>query len=142
MLELAQLPLCPRTMTGPILRLAVVAVVLAFAGCGTEPAAEQTSDAAPSAVPTPTVAPAPTSIPKPPPVRLGPEWTQRDGQVRIEATASGDARTALRELQALGLQEGVVFGRLVNGWLPVESFDSAQRLSSVQFVRPTGAGTG
>jgi hypothetical protein len=62
--------------------------------------------------------------------------------VRIEATASGDPQVLLRDLQALGLRDGVVFGRLVNGWLPLESFDPAQRLASLQFVRPTGAGTG
>ena len=38
--------------------------------------------------------------------------------------------------------DGVVFGRLVNGWLPVTAFPAAQRLSTLQFVRPTGAGTG
>lgn len=60
----------------------------------------------------------------------------------IEAIASGDPRALLRDLEALGLRDGVVFGRVVNGWLPVESFSAAQRLSSLQFVRPTGAGTG
>ncbi|HJV08127.1 MAG TPA: hypothetical protein VJ653_00530, partial [Acidimicrobiales bacterium] len=73
---------------------------------------------------------------------LGPEWTQRDGQVLIEAVASGDPGSLLRDLQALGLREGVLVGRIVNGWLPVAAFDSARRLDSLQFVRPTGAGTG
>lgn len=76
------------------------------------------------------------------PTSLGPEWRQEGGRVLIEATASGDARVLLRDLEALGLREGVVFGRLVNGWLPVESFAAAQRLDSLAFVRPTGAGTG
>jgi len=62
--------------------------------------------------------------------------------VLIEAVASGDPGVLLRDLQALGLRDGVVVGRVVNGWLPVASFASAQRLASLQFVQPTGAGTG
>jgi hypothetical protein len=73
---------------------------------------------------------------------LGPEWTQRDERVLIEAVASADAQDLLRDLQALGLTDGVVFGRIVNGWLPIPALAAAQRLASLQFVRPTGAGTG
>lgn len=73
---------------------------------------------------------------------LGPEWRQQDGKILIEATASGDTQTLLRDLQALGLTDGVAFGRLVNGWLPIGAFPAAQRLSSLLSVRPTGAGTG
>lgn len=117
-------------------------MVLALAGCG---AGDEAAPAAPvTAGPSTTVpAPAPsTTTARPAPVALGPEWTQRDGRVLIEATASGDARTLLRDLEALGLRDGVAFGRVVNGWLPVESFAAAQRLASLAFVRPTGAGTG
>lgn len=60
----------------------------------------------------------------------------------IEAVASGDPQALLRDLVALGLTDGVVVGRVVNGWLPVTSFERAQRLGSLQFVRPTGAGRG
>lgn len=84
----------------------------------------------------------PTSRPAPAPVGPGPEYTQRDGLVLIEAVASGDPRALLRDLEALGLRDGVVVGRVVNGWLPVASFAGAQRLATLQFVRPTGAGTG
>ncbi|MGH9278027.1 MAG: hypothetical protein ACRD12_07965 [Acidimicrobiales bacterium] len=89
---------------------------------------------------TATTAPPPSV--SPPGSRLGPEWTQRDGRVLIEAAASGDPQLLLRDLQGLGLTEGVVFGRLVNGWLPIGAVDAAQRLGSLQFIRPTGAGTG
>jgi ABC-type glycerol-3-phosphate transport system substrate-binding protein len=77
-----------------------------------------------------------------PTTALGPEWTQQDGRVLIEAVASGDAQQLLADLVALGLTDGVVVGRIVNGWLPVESFEAATRLSTLQFVQPTGAGTG
>ena len=73
---------------------------------------------------------------------LGPEWIQQDGRVLIEAIASDDAQQLLADLVALGLTDGVAFGQLVNGWLPVESFDAAQRLDTVKFLRPTGADTG
>jgi hypothetical protein len=62
--------------------------------------------------------------------------------VLIEAVASGDPQVLLRDLQALGLSDGVAVGRVVNGWLPATSFERAQRLGSLQFVRPTGAATG
>lgn len=136
-------------------------MVLVLAGCGAgeeAPAASVATSPSPStSAPAPStststtaparaassVVPAPSSTTtRPAPVALGPEWTQRDGLVLIEATASGDARTLLRDLEALGLRDGVVFGRVVNGWLPVASFASAQRLDSLAFVRPTGAGTG
>jgi hypothetical protein len=139
-------------------------MVLALAGCGaggeafdagapaSTAAAASTSTAAPAPAPS-TSAPAPpatspaaaTSTTRRAPaatVALGPEWTQQDGWVLIEAVAAGDPATLLRDLRALGLRDGVAVGRVVNGWLPVASFESAQRLDSLQFVRPTGAGTG
>ena len=155
-------------MTKTRLRCAAALLALALAGCGrgtaggeagragtTAPPSTALAATSPSStllpvtstsLPAPvstTRAPAPTtSATTTPAPALGPEWTQRDGRVLIEATASGDPRTLLRDLEALGLRDGVVFGRVVNGWLPVESFPAAQRLTSLQFVRPTGAGTG
>ena len=145
----------------------MIAVALAGCGAGEEaaPAASlapepSTSITAPAPAPAPaasvststattpraaapsSVAPATSTSAARPAVALGPEWTQRDGRVLIEATASGDARVLLRDLEALGLRDGVAFGRVVNGWLPVESFPAAQRLASLAFVRPAGAGTG
>lgn len=103
------------------------------------PARSVTTRPVPAASTSPTTA---NTAPSPSPIALGPEWTQRDGRVLIEAVASGDPQVLLRDLVALGLRDGVVVGRVVNGWLPVESFPAAQRLGSLQFVRPTGAGTG
>ena len=93
----------------------------------------------------PTSAPRTTSAPPntaPTTSQLGPEWTQQDGRVLIEAIASGDAQQLLADLVALGLTDGVVYGRVVNGWLPVDHFDDAQQLASLKFLQPTGAGTG
>lgn len=121
------------------LRLGCAAALLALtaAGCGGETAGGEAAPPATSpASTTLTTAPGRTAA------TLGPEWTQREGRVLIEAVASGDARALLRDLEALGLRDGVAVGRVVNGWLPVESFAAAQRLGSLQFVRPTGAGTG
>lgn len=156
-------------MTKTRLRCAAALLALALAGCGRSTAGGEAGRAGTTAPPstalpatspsstllpvTSTSPPAPVSTTRPAPApttsasttpapALGPEWTQRDGRVLIEATASGDPRTLLRDLEALGLRDGVVFGRVVNGWLPVESFPAAQRLGSLQFVRPTGAGTG
>lgn len=127
-------------------------VLAGCGGAGTGDGAAPATRVAQS-TPTPTSTPTSTSLalapsttrPAPAPattVALGPEWTQQDGFVLIEAVAAGDPATLLRDLQALGLRDGVAVGRVVNGWLPVASFDRAQRLASLQFVRPTGAGTG
>jgi hypothetical protein len=154
------------------LRCAAALLALAVAGCGDGTAGDKgraaatappsttvlvtsspTTVLAPSSIaPSSTTrrAPSPTSAspttantaPSPSPIALGPEWTQQGGRVLIEAVASGDPQALLRDLVALGLSDGVVVGRVVNGWLPVSSFERAQRLGSLQFVRPTGAGTG
>jgi hypothetical protein len=152
------------------LRCAAAFLALALAGCGGKTADDELAPAgtAPSSTTVPATtlpAPTPTSLPltaptsttrpvsvastsptpstiRPAPVAPGPEYTQRDGLVLIEAVASGDPRALLRDLEALGLRDGVVVGRVVNGWLPVAAFASAQRLATLQFVQPTGAGTG
>lgn len=105
----------------------------------TAPALSSTTRPAPAPTASPTTA---GTAPSPSPIGLGPEWTQQGGRVLIEAVASGDPQVLLRDLVALGLTDGVVVGRVVNGWLPVTSFERAQRLGSLQFVRPTGAGRG
>jgi ABC-type glycerol-3-phosphate transport system substrate-binding protein len=136
-------------MRTPRLRpLAAVLVAAALAGCGSETVAGPAAPAAPASTTTVAVTTAPAAVTPAPSttvttiISLGPEWLQRDGRVRIEATASGDPQALLRDLQALGLTDGVVFGRIVNGWLPVGAFAAMQRLGSLQLVRPTGAGTG
>jgi hypothetical protein len=140
------------------------AIAMAVGACGRSDAPDKTATpsvsttSAPGTPTTTTVGGASTSTPvttatvpgtatplpttDPPTSELGPEWVQRDGRVLIEAVASDDPQQLLADLVALGLTDGVVAGRLVNGWLPVESFAAAQRLATLQFVQPTGAGTG
>ncbi len=132
--------------------IGLAALAMATAGCGDpEPAATPspvtTATTAPTTTPTApsSTGPTTTTMPSTPPTPstpLGPEWRQQDGRVLIEAVASGDPQQLLADLVVLGLTDGVVAGRLVNGWLPVEAFDQATQLPSLQFVQPTGAGTG
>lgn len=65
-----------------------------------------------------------------------------DTAITIDATASGDARVLLDDLRKLGLTDGVAFGRLVSGRLPISSLVAAADLPSLKFVRPALAGTG
>ena len=62
--------------------------------------------------------------------------------VAIDATASGSAAVLLADLQKLGLADGVAFGRLVSGRLPIGSLVAAADLPSLKFARPVQAGTG
>ncbi len=138
-------------------RALVLAVALAATRCGDSDsgstgAARPTTPSPASTGPGPTTtttSPGPSATtttgpgtPTMPATTLGPEWVQHDGRVLIEAVASGDPQNLLSDLVALGLVDGVVVGRLVNGWLPIESFEAAKRLGTLQFVQPTGAGTG
>jgi hypothetical protein len=150
-------------MRASLIRIGLAALtLLVVTGCGgSDGRGDEQSQPGPTAVtaapPAPTTAVSTTTVTsiaavttsapataatRPPVSTLGPEWVQRDGRVLIEAVASGDPHVLLRDLQALGLTEGVVFGRIINGWLPVRAFQEAQTLSTLQFVRPTGAGTG
>jgi hypothetical protein len=141
--------------------VAVAALAMAATACGdsSTSADRPPSTPAPSTTAAPSTAAPPTRTPTTPSPtaaqttstppgtapttsQLGPEWTQQDGRVLIEAVASGDTQQLLADMVALGLTDGVAFGRLVNGWLPAESFDDAQRLATVKFLRPTGADTG
>ena len=68
-----------------------------------------------------------------------------DGRVIIDAVASGDANTLKSDLEALGLENAVVFGRIVSGQLPMAAIEDMAALRSLQFARPayimTGAGS-
>ncbi len=111
----------------------------------TTPPTSTTATATPTTSPTAGPTAGPTSTPPgtaPTTSQLGPQWVQADGRVLIEAVAADDAQQLLADLVALGLTDGVVVGRVVNGWLPVEAFDHAQHLASLKFLQPTGAGTG
>lgn len=66
----------------------------------------------------------------------------RVSSIAIDATASGSAAVLLADLQNLGLTDGVAFGRMVSGRLPVSSLVAAANLPSLRFARPVQAGTG
>jgi len=59
-----------------------------------------------------------------------------DGRVVIDAVASGEAKDLLADLEALGLQNGAAFGRVVSGLLPIEAIDDLAGLDSLKFARP------
>jgi hypothetical protein len=62
-----------------------------------------------------------------------------DGRVVIDAVASGEAKELLTDLEALGLQNGAAFGRMVSGRLPIETIDDLAGLDSLKFARPAQA---
>ncbi len=63
----------------------------------------------------------------------------RGDHVLIDATAVGDGADLLRELQALGLRNGVAFGRMVSGELPIAALPSAAALVDLRGARPARA---
>ena len=60
----------------------------------------------------------------------------RDGRVLVDATATGDGRALLAELEALGLENGAVFGVVVSGWLPIDSIGDLPTLQHLKSIRP------
>ena len=59
----------------------------------------------------------------------------------IDAVAAADAAPLKSELQALGMQDAVVFGRIVSGRLPISSIGALEALPSLKFARPAEAAT-
>ncbi len=57
--------------------------------------------------------------------------------VTVDAVASDDAGTLLADLQALGLQHGTQFGRVVSGRLPIDAIPDAAALGSLLQMRPS-----
>jgi hypothetical protein len=62
-----------------------------------------------------------------------------DGRVLIDAVASGDVNALKADLVALGLREGVSFGRVVSGQLPISSILSLSDLASLRYARAAAA---
>ncbi|MEA2826310.1 MAG: hypothetical protein QOG43_749 [Actinomycetota bacterium] len=62
--------------------------------------------------------------------------------ITVDATASGDAKVLLADLQGLGLVDGTAFRRMVSGRLPVGALTAASNLASLQFLRPAEAAAG
>jgi subtilisin family serine protease len=63
------------------------------------------------------------------------------GRVVIDAVASGDVQALKDDLEALGMQGAVAFGRIVSGQLPISAIERAAALASLQFARPAYATT-
>jgi hypothetical protein len=64
-----------------------------------------------------------------------------DGRVVIDAVASADVSALQVDLEALGMQGAVAFGRLVSGQLPIAAIADMAALASLQFARPAYATT-
>lgn len=59
-----------------------------------------------------------------------------DGQVAIEAFASGGTNALLSSLEGLGLQRVSTYGLSVSGLLPIPALDELANLDTMQFARP------
>ncbi|SDK97699.1 Por secretion system C-terminal sorting domain-containing protein [Catalinimonas alkaloidigena] len=59
-----------------------------------------------------------------------------DGYVVVEATAEGSGADLLADLQAKGLKNGVQFGRMVSGLMPIEALTSLDEVTSLRFMSP------
>ena len=60
-----------------------------------------------------------------------------DNAIAIEAiSADGDGRDLLPRLQALGLRNGVWFGRMVSGYLPIDKINELRNVPGLRFARP------
>jgi subtilisin family serine protease len=68
-----------------------------------------------------------------------------DDHVVVDAVASIDVDALKADLEILGMQSAVAFGRIVSGQLPISSIAAAGSLASLQFAHPavavTNAGT-
>jgi hypothetical protein len=63
------------------------------------------------------------------------------GRVVIDAVASGDVDALQADLEALGMQEAVAFGRIVSGQLPTYAIERMAALASLPFARAAYATT-
>jgi hypothetical protein len=58
-----------------------------------------------------------------------------DDRVVIDAVASGNVDVLKSDLESLGLQRGVAFGRIVSGELPIVAIPAMAELASLNFAR-------
>jgi hypothetical protein len=58
-----------------------------------------------------------------------------DDRVIVDAVASGDANVLKADLEALGMKQAVVSGRVVSGQLPMLAIQSMAKLSSLNSAR-------
>jgi hypothetical protein len=62
-----------------------------------------------------------------------------DDRVVVDAVASGDASVLKSDLEALGMQQAVAFGRIVSGQLPILAIPSMATLPSLNSARAASA---
>ena len=62
-------------------------------------------------------------------------------RVAVDAVASDDVSVLKSELEALGMQQAVAFGRIVSGQLPIFSLTAAAGLPSLRFAQSSAAVT-
>ena len=62
-----------------------------------------------------------------------------DDRVIIDAVASGDANVLKSDLEALGMQQAVAFGRVVSGQLPIVAIRPMAELPSLNAARAATA---
>jgi hypothetical protein len=61
--------------------------------------------------------------------------------VLVDAVAAGDVNVLKADLEALGMQDAVAFGRIVSGRFPVRAIGALDGLASLKFARPAAATT-
>ena len=61
--------------------------------------------------------------------------TLAENRVVVDAVASEDVNALKADLESLGMQHAVAFGRIVSGQLPVSAIPAAARLTSLRFAR-------
>jgi len=62
-----------------------------------------------------------------------------DDRVVIDAVASGDATVLKADLESLGMQRAIAFGRVVSGQLPILAISRMATLPSLNFARAASA---
>jgi hypothetical protein len=65
-------------------------------------------------------------------------YLQKEGMICIDAVAAGqDGASLLGELQAIGLQKGSYYQRMVSGFLPIDKIDQLEAIVGLQFASPS-----
>jgi len=64
-----------------------------------------------------------------------------DDRVVIDAVAVADTQTLQADLQTLGMQRAVAFGRVVSGQLPIAAIDALSTVASLLAVQPAYGST-
>jgi len=62
-----------------------------------------------------------------------------DDRVVVDAVASDDVNALKADLESLGMQQAVAFGRIVSGQLPISAIPAMAALPSLNFARAAAA---